>query len=228
VAWYEAPEIIALEEDHAINVPITPPMGDRGTALPGLAEHGMSEELINVLIDLQQITLIIEAYAQGTLQNPNIVSIASRRNGSVHALLSLATAEEVPGLTVVQSILYESIRLTTLVYTLATVFPLPPFTGVVFRVVPQLVTLVDTVDLDVLCGPAAKAFLWAMFVCGTSAETFPQRPWFVKTLKVMLKSAGIDRWVELKAVLSSHLWLDSAMDEPGFNLFDEIRHLHID
>ncbi len=44
-------KFVALEEDHAINGPIIP-MGDRGTALPGLAGHGVSEDLINVLIAL--------------------------------------------------------------------------------------------------------------------------------------------------------------------------------
>jgi hypothetical protein len=229
VAWYEAPEIAALEEDPATNVPIVPPVNNRGTALPGLAANGMSEDLISVLVNLQQITLIIEAYAQGTLQNPNIVSLASRRNRAVHALLSLPTSEEIRWLPVDQSAaLYESCRLAALVYVLATVFPLPPFTGVVVRLVPQICAVIDAIDPEVLRGPAVRTFIWALFLCGTGAEAVPQRPWFVKKLKAMFVSAGIDRWVELKVILSSHLWLDSAMNEPAFHLFDEIQHLQIE
>lgn len=127
-----------------------------------------------------------------------------------------------------QTALYEACRLAALVYVLAIIFPLPPFTGVVFRLVPKIVTLIDAISPEILYGPGAKAFIWAMFVCGSGAETFPQRPWFVKKLKVMLVFAGINRWAELKTVLGSYLWLGSAMDEPGFNLFDEIQHLALE
>src|ERR1700753_2460305 len=106
-SFFEAREISMLAENPWLNALTVPMDEERGSGLPGLLEYGVTEQALKVFVDLQQISVIIEAYTQGTLQNPHVLSLTSRRNSIHHALLSLPTKEELEGLTDDQKYLYE-------------------------------------------------------------------------------------------------------------------------
>lgn len=62
LTFHEPQAIAALAEDPTNNVLMIPPDDHRGASLLGLVEHGMTDIGLQVLLDLQEITVIIEAY----------------------------------------------------------------------------------------------------------------------------------------------------------------------
>jgi len=221
-AFIEAPEIVALVQDPLLNVLSIPVDEQRGNGLPGLLEYGVTEQSLQVLLDLQQISMIIEAYTQGTLQNPDVLALTSRRNEIHHALLSLPISEELQGLAKTQKYHYELCRLTAMIYDLSIIFPMPSFTGVVQRLVSQTKEVVEWITVQSCVGARVNFHVWVLFMSGTAAEWMPERPWFVQRLKALFVLENISVWSDLQKILNSFLWMGSAMDEPAINLWNEI------
>jgi hypothetical protein len=221
--FFEVPGIIALTENPMLNVLMFAMDEERGQALPDLLAYGVTEQVLTVMADLQHISVIIEAYTQGTLQNPEVLALTSRRNAIHHALLSLPTMDEVnPVLTENQKSVYESCRLAAMIYDLSIIFPIPPFSGVIQRLVSNAKVVLDSMRLEVVFGPSAKALTWVLFMAGTAAEYMSERPWYVERLKMVLASEEIYQWETVKGILNSYLWMSSAMDEAALKLWNEI------
>ncbi|TLD37561.1 hypothetical protein E2P81_ATG04373 [Venturia nashicola] len=108
-AFYEAPDIIALSENPMLNILTDPIDEKRGWALPSLLNHGITEHALRVMLDLQYVSVIIEAYTHGALQNPNVLALTSKRNSVHHALFSLPTLDEMEVLTMDQRAIYISV-----------------------------------------------------------------------------------------------------------------------
>lgn len=126
-----------------------------------------------------------------------------------------------------QAAVYESCRLASLIYVCSIVFPIPPFVGVVKRMMENLVQTIDAMNQEIVSGPAIHMFIWAIAVAGCCAEGQPTRPWYVHRLKGLLVIAGIDRWAGLKALLESFLWMGYAMNDVAFTLWEEIADLKV-
>jgi len=222
-AFFEAPGIIMLTQDPTLNVLTVPMDEQRGSALPELLAYGVPEQALIVMLDLQHISVIIEAYTQGTLQNPEVLALTSRRNAIHHALLSLPTMDEVePVLTEDQKSIYESCRLAAVIYDLSIIFPIPPFAGVMQRLVFNAKVVLESMRLEVLIGAGANPMTWVLFVAGTAAECMSERPWFVEKLRMVLTAEGLHEWNTIRGILNSYLWMDSAMSEAAINLWNEI------
>lgn len=221
-AFFEVPEIKALSEDPMLNVLTNPMDEQRGWALPCLLAYGLTEQALRVMLDLQYISVIIEAYTHGGLQNPEVLALTSRRNSIHHALFSLPTMDEVEVLTDDQRAVYESCRIAALIYDLSIIFPVPPSTGVVAELVSMLKAAVETMRLEIILGAGAKALTWVLFMAGAAAESMSERPWFVEKLKMVLVSEEIYHWDTVREILNSYLWMSSAMDDAAVRLWEEI------
>jgi hypothetical protein len=218
--FYEIPEIVLLAEDPSINV-LVEPIGDhRGNEFRPLVKLGLTEEALAIMIDMVNITAVMEAFSMQTLKNPSIIPLITRRNEIVHRLLSL-----IPGCELVQSpesSLYECCRLAALIYALAGIYPIPTSTGTCRKLVLQFQSAMEEVRLKELYGCGAKFYIWALFLAGVAAERMPQRLWFVKRLKGLLLTENISRWSEVKHLAMSFLWMSSVCDEGGMNLWDDV------
>lgn len=222
-AFFEAPDIIALSENPMLNILINPVDEQRGWALPSLLNHGITEMALRVMLDLQYVSVIIEAYTHGALQNPNILALTSKRNSVHHALFSLPTLDEMEVLTIDQRAMYESCRVAAIIYDLSIIFPVPPSTGVVAKLVTMSQSILETTRLEFMLGACARICIWVLFMAGCAAESMSdERAWFVGRLRMVLVSEAIFEWAIVRDVLNSYLWLSSAMDDAALKLWDEI------
>ncbi|KAE9993668.1 hypothetical protein EG327_003932 [Venturia inaequalis] len=222
-AFFEAPDIIALSENPMLNILINPVDEQRGWALPSLLNHGITEMALRVMLDLQYVSVIIEAYTHGALQNPNILALTSKRNSVHHALFSLPTLDEMEVLTIDQRAMYESCRVAAIIYDLSIIFPVPPSTGVVAKLVTMSQSILETTRLEFMLGACARICIWVLFMAGCAAESMSdERAWFVGRLRMVLVSEAIFEWTIVRDVLNSYLWLSSAMDDAALKLWDEI------
>jgi hypothetical protein len=221
-AFFDAPEIIALSENPMLNILTFPVDEQRGWALPSLLAHGLTKQALRVMLDLQHISVIIEAYTQGALQNPEVLALTSRRNSIHHALLSLPAMDEVEVLTEDQKSVYESCRVAALIYDLSIIFPVPSSTGVIAKLVANAKVVLETMRLEIVLGASAKVLTWVLFMAGAAAESMYERPWFVEKLKLVLVSEAICHWDSVREILNSYLWMSSAMDNAAVRLWDEI------
>jgi len=174
-AFFEAPEIVALSENPMLNILTNPVDEQRGWALPSLLTYGLTEQALRVMLDLQYISVIIEAYTHGALQNPDVLALTGRRNSIHHALFSLPTMDEVEVLTEDQRAVYESCRVAALIYDLSIIFPVPSSTGVVARLVSMSKNVVESMRLEFMLGAGAKLLTWVLFMAGAAAESLPER-----------------------------------------------------
>jgi hypothetical protein len=68
---------------------------------------------------------------------------------------------------------------------------------------------------------AARVLLWVLMIGGIAATGLPERTWFVSTLRTATVRSGLSRWQDLKQILESMLWLDSACDRAAKQIWDE-------
>ncbi|QDS75453.1 hypothetical protein FKW77_004118 [Venturia effusa] len=222
-AFFESPDIIALSENPMLNVLTVRVDEKRGWALGNLLDFGITEHALGVILDLQYVSVIIEAYTLGTLQNPNVLALTSKRNSVHHALFSLPTRDEMDLLTMDQRAMYESCRVAALIFDLSIIFPVPPSTGVMAKLVAMSQSAFETMRLEVMLGDSAKICIWMLFMAGCAAESMSEeRAWFVERLRLLLFSEAIYDWAAVREILDSYLWLSSAMDEAAIRLWHEI------
>lgn len=206
-----------------LNILTSPVDEKRGWALPSLLDFGITEYALRVMLDLQYVSVIIEAYTHGALQNPNVLALTSKRNSVHHALFSLHTIDEMEVLTTDQRAMYESCRVAALIYDLSIIFPVPPSTGVVAKLVVMSQSTLETTRLEFMLGACARICIWLLFMAGSAAESMSEeRAWFVGRLRMVLVSEAIYDWVTVREILNSYLWLSSAMDDAAIRLWDEI------
>lgn len=211
----------SLANNPSINI-IQPIEDSRGNGFLPLLRLGLNEEILAVLLDMVKITIILEAYLQHTLINSNVVSLSSRRNEIHHRLLSLPSGAMLGNESELSYTLYECCRLAALAYATATLFALPPSTGVPQRLVSRIQSEIDKVCFPDLNSHEAKFYIWVLFLAGIWAEGMPERPGFIKRLTYLLQSEGIYRWKHLKDVLMLYLWMSAVCDEGGMILWDEV------
>jgi hypothetical protein len=210
--FYETPAVSLLAEDPFNNVLSTPIDNSRGRGFLGLLNFGLTAEALIVMREMVDLSVVMEAYCQQSLINPNLVALISRRNAIHHRLLSLPSG----------ATLYECCRLAALIYSTAVLFPLPLSSGCPRKLVLQIQSVMEGVPLRGLYGCGGKFYIWVLFMAGIWAEKMPERPWFIGRLRSLLELEGVFRWNELKSVVMSFLWVSSVCNEGGMNLWDDV------
>jgi hypothetical protein len=219
--FYDLPAVRLLAEDPSLNVLTAPISTSRGRGFPDLLSLGLTEEALIVVLDMVALSIVVEAYCEQTLINPNLLGLISRRNQIHHRLLSLPF-----GMTLDSSRLpnklYECCRLAALTYATAALFVLPLSTGSPRRLVLQIQSAMEDIQPEGLRGCGCKFYIWVLFLAGIWAEKMPERPWFVDRLRHLLELEGIYRWPEIKRVVMSFLWMSSICDEGAMNLWEDV------
>ena len=221
--FQELAEIEVLAADPSFNV-LCEPEGDvRGNGFSCLQAFTSMEEALSIVMDMVSLTSHLEAWCQQTLANPNHSCLISRRNALQHRLLSLppALTSKVAGSDVPSS-LYECCRLTTMLYSAVVIFPNPPSSGCLQRLVLSIKSVLEEIQLKELYGPRAKLYIWALFLTGVAANGTRERSWFVTRLRGLVLLEHIHCWLDMKDLVVSFLWMDSVCDDGGMELWNEI------
>jgi hypothetical protein len=209
-------------DDPSLNVRLHDSDEFYGQGFLGLVGLGLTEEALAVMLDMVNMTSLLEAYSQHTLINPHNEALAIRSNEIQHRLLSLPTGPELEKCSGTPHKLYECCRLAALLYAIAALFTLPPSTGCPQRLVLDLKSALKDVHFQDLYGYEAKFYTWVLVLAGIGAEQMPERSWFVHRLQFLLTLESISRWRELKSVVMSFVWMSSVCDEGAMHLWDEV------
>jgi hypothetical protein len=179
-------------------------------------------DLLDVLRAMSNLTIDIESYCQGAPATSDLATIIDKRNKIQHLLLSLPTYEELSSFLVDSPSLYEPIRLTSLIYSLAVVIPLPPSRS------PhqQLATLLQSI----LVQPHASAcweespslVLWCLILGGIAAFGTDCRNWYIQNIMALSARMGLYSWLDVASEMRRYLWLESACDVGGRELWMEV------
>jgi hypothetical protein len=94
-----------------------------------LDPSSITHDALDVIRAMCDLTIDIESYCQGEPATSDLATLIDKRNKTQHILLSLPTYQELSELSPCQvssPCFYESIRLTSLIYSLAVIFPCRP------------------------------------------------------------------------------------------------------
>lgn len=213
---------MARATDPTANVPLRPLDPHRGSNLAGLVAYGLTEEALGVMVEMLNVTVLVEAFTDGALLRPDIIALTCRKNHAHHRLLSLPNGVELSEFLGPKTCLYECCRLAALMFATAVLFPMPRSTGIPQRLVAEIKQCIEQTSLETSFGGGASFFIWVLMLTGVAAAGLPERPWFEGRLIDLLTLKGMTRWAEVKAILSSFLWMDSACDPGAYELWDDI------
>lgn len=216
------PELQRRAKDPNINVSILPSDKHRGSALAGLLAFGLTGEALAVMMEMINITVLVEDFVGGGLRNPDLLALKSRRDVTHHRLLSLPTGAALSDSLGENAHFYECCRLAAIMYATAVLFPMPRMSGVPQKLVKEIKSCVDRIDVLILGGGGRHFFIWVLALTGVAALGLPERPWFEEQLSALLTLEGVHRWSELKRIFASFMWMDTACDEGAMELWDEI------
>lgn len=222
VEFWDMPEIMARAADPRTNVSVRPFDEHRGSNLSSLLAYGLTEEGLSVMADMLNVTWLVECYVEGALVSPDILALTCRKNHVHHRLLSLPTGDEVSVLLGSKAGFYECCRLAALMYSTAILYPMPRSTGIPQRLIAEIKKCIEQISMEVLFGGATAFFVWVLMLTGVAAAGLPERPWYEGKLVDLLTVEDVSRWSEVKKIVSSYLWMDSASDEAAMLLWDDI------
>jgi hypothetical protein len=221
--YAQVDEIASLASNPNLNVPEPEPYERLapGRSLPALQHAlGTFSPLASVLAGLQHSVAVDDALARGALRNTNFLALGGAKQALHHAILSVP-----PAPCPADGSLYEPVRLVTLIFDVGILFPLPPATGALTRLVCLMKAALEGIGLDQeqVHDGSVEALTWIHFVGGVAAKGMTERVWFVEKLSGLVERQGMTSWVEVKQLLRSFVWMVDAMDEEAMNLWDEVR-----
>lgn len=148
--------------------------------------------------------------------------MADERNHVQYCLMSLGIDKD-SGETGPQFSIYNICRLSTTIYALLVVFPLPPLAAPFTRLGKELSDELTTSATTELWTQAPQLLLWIV-VMGTIASVGSDlRLWYVSMLVRYSQHLDIKSWAELKDCLQDFLWFENTSDVDGANLWKEVQ-----
>jgi len=168
-----------------------------------------------VLLDISTQSLRVEAYCNSALIHPDLQALLSEKNALHHALLCLPTASEL-ALPERECGLYECYRLGALLYSSAVLYPLPPSTGTLTRLVAMAKQAVSDMRINTCFEGGREALIWILLLGGIAVEGSLEKVWFLTRLKTALRMVRVTRWSDLKRLVRAFLWMDAACDDGAF------------
>jgi hypothetical protein len=188
-----------------------------------LCKIGFTADLAEVFQAMKAYISIVERYKEPSITKPDMCRITNQRNFVQYHLLSLPPAGQFDKNFRQSYPVYESCRLAGLIVGVGVTFPLPAHTAPFQTLVRLLQIELQASDLESAwpCQDAVRALIWVLTIGGIAATGLPEGAWFVATLRRVTVRSGLSRWQDLKQVLESMLWLESACDRVGKQLWDE-------
>lgn len=177
-----------------------------------------------VVIEMSRYTAQIDSHMGGTLSEAIQMQMLNDRNIVHHGVMSLPTAEEI----LRESrhhvrYYYEPCRLALLIYSAAVVFPTPAYTGTYKKLANRLHDILKNIDLGIFWHEQPELLVWIWVLGGMAAVDQVERGFFVASLARVQYRSERPSWEVMKAILMRFLWLDSACDPPGKDLWGEVR-----
>ncbi|KAE9374855.1 hypothetical protein N431DRAFT_405887 [Stipitochalara longipes BDJ] len=195
-----------------------------------LARFGISDSMFESFQCIDCLTMATEHYLEGKPDGLTLGQIVRTRLAVQKRLLMLPTAEELrydsETILSAKRDLYECCRLTAIIFSVAVIFPTPNQFGVLQTLVRGLKAELEQKEIHNNDLDYSELLLWILVLGGIAALGKSERPWFVSHLKVVgLERLQIHNWDSAEHILKQFLWLDSACNGGGHQLWEEVKIL---
>lgn len=198
-----------------------------GQAFRRLVPFGINNDAANVLQSMVDLTLIIDSHCRGIHPISDFKVFIERRNAIQHSLMSLSNGDELESGEVGSICLYESIRHAAIIYSVAVTFPLPPVSGIFRKLAGGLQNILEESKLDPCWQLCPKTLLWILLLGGIAASGTMDRVWYVQNLVTLSSALNLIEWKDVAEEVENYLWLESACDTGGSNLWDEMKNARL-
>jgi hypothetical protein len=188
-----------------------------------LEPSNITDDALDVLRAMCALTIDIESYCQGAPATSDLAALIDRRNKTQHKLLSLPTYEELSPCQVSSPCFYESIRLTSLIYSLAVIFPLPPNRSTHQKLAILLKSFLAQPTVEIYWKEFPSLLLWCLILGGIAASSTECRNWYVLNIMALSAELRLYAWQDVANKMRRYLWLESACDVGGRELWMEVR-----
>jgi hypothetical protein len=242
--------ILRSHENHIVSVKIWAMTQNHtgsqalSSSFRGVQHYGIIDSLLSVLEAMGALTLAIHNYLFHIPGSLTLGQICRTRTAIQKRLLLLPTGEELKprniaetatetDAEVVEVKIYECCRLTAMIFGVAVVAPIPDTFHVLQIYVTHLKVEVEGSGLLTHTSSAsqtsysedlAKFLLWMLVLGGIASLDKPERVWFVEQLARLAAMLDVD-WCEVKEILGTFLWLESACGDGGKELWGEVEGL---
>lgn len=223
---WDIPDIMKDMEDPTVNVLPDGAIITQATGFAPLIPLGLTTEALNVVLDTSDVSIRFEHYGRGTLRNSDLQSLFCQKNRQHHGLLSLPSAPTPElGFNDSGKAVYDCVRLAALLYSSCILFPLPPSTGAIQRLVILLREAIKRLSFEVVLEGAAPMAIWSLFLGAIASEIMPEesiKSWYLRRLESVLRLNGAKSWKEVKGILVKFLWLEGACDAGALRVWERL------
>ena len=186
---------------------------------------GFTSQLIEAFEAMKSYIFLLEGLEKGkpSSEDTRLQEIADRRNSIQHTMLCLPSGTEIHDSFSEEVSLYDACRISGLIFSMGVIFPLPYEAAPLSRLAIML--KLELQQVSVACHLSLHArgiLLWILVIGGIAAVDTREVGWFVSRLHQMADENGVREWGQLKRLLKRILWLDSACDMAGQQLWYEV------
>jgi hypothetical protein len=218
---WDIPALASEAADPQMNILPANATRHKASGFKSLLQTGLTHEIYEVLLQLNETSIMIEAFYNGTLRKANLRALLNRRVKVHHAVLSLPTADEA-FLSDDQRSIYECCRVGAMLYSAAVLFPSPPSKGTLPKIASLLKTVIEDFRFESCFDGGGKLLVWALLLGGIASDGMLERVWFLRRLKPLLAMEGIVEWSLLIDMVRKFLWMDSACEDGALGVWEEL------
>lgn len=181
-------------------------------------------DLLTAIRHLCDFTVVLDSHIQGR-PGRSSVTLSDQRNFAHHAIMSLPSAQEFTTATgVLCDELYEPSRLGCLVYSILTIFPVPPTTSLYRRVIFDLQrSLFNTKVMHQQELDRYASLAWLLSMAGLMCIGMPERHEVVVQLMQVLDDLKIKTLSSYITLLQGFLWHSSTSEIDGMEIWREVQ-----
>ncbi|KAL2070240.1 hypothetical protein VTL71DRAFT_13266 [Oculimacula yallundae] len=196
-----------------------PPILVISSAFVKYLEYGISHDMVSTFNSVGAMTQAIRYYVDGEPDSLELGLIAQTRVDVQQLLLSLPRATDTPD--ALYASIYETCRLTGLIYGIAVILPVPNSYPLFQELVQRLQAALELAQIEGYGDVLGDLHLWNLVMGGIAASDKPERCRYVERLAAYGRTIRMCDWNEVANIMERFLWLDSACEPGGRKLWAE-------
>lgn len=202
--------------------PSAPRLDKGGWLLPRLQQFGLSDNILSSAYDLWELTCTIKQYMQSPKNNLALPYLMDMRSTIQHRLLALPTFTNSLEETHSKSYINEVYRLSMLLYSIAVTYPIPVQKHVRQKLVVDLQIALRRSRSLACWRQLPEGIFWPLYFGAIAANYIPERQWFIEQICTFKVTLSLHSWADVREIMDSFLWLDSACESGGKIVWAEI------
>lgn len=185
-----------------------------------LDEASLNPDITCSLYELATYTASIESYIRGDTLRLNAQVMCDRRNLAQYNLMCIAPQIGMQR----EGALSEITRIATIIYSVGVTFPLAgvgaPFSKLL-KLLKREIADSKVLEMASFRESTRCLLLWALVMGGILSEQ-PDKAWYITVLADLISQCQLTDWKQFQGSLKMILWLDSACDMAGKELYSQV------